>query len=96
MNPFIWLILTVLKIYFWVILISVAMSWLVAFGIMNRQNPYVRQFDYALHRLTEPVLGPIRRIMPNLGGLDVSPIVVLIGIQFLEVAVYRYLVPFVP
>jgi YggT family protein len=90
MNPFIWLILTVLDIYFWIILATVIMSWLVAFGIMNRQNPYVRQFDYALHRLTEPVLGPIRRIMPDLGGLDLSPIIVLIGLQFLQYLIVYY------
>jgi len=91
MNPFIWLILTLLDIYFWIILATVVMSWLVAFGIMNRQNPYVRQFDYALRRLTEPVLGPIRRFMPDLGGLDISPIVALLGLQFLQYLVAYYL-----
>jgi len=96
MNPFIWLILTILNIYFWIILATVVMSWLVAFGIMNRQNQYVRQIEYALHRLTEPVLGPIRRIMPDLGGLDISPIIVLIGIQFLQIAVTHYLAPLLP
>lgn len=96
MNPFIWLVLTILNIYFWVILISVIMSWLIAFGIMNRQNPYVRQIDYALSRLTEPVLGPIRRVMPDLGGLDVSPVVALIGIQFLQYLIAYYVPRFLP
>ena len=90
MNPFIWLILTILNIYFWIILATVVMSWLVAFGIMNRQNQYVRQIEYALHRLTEPVLGPIRRIMPDLGGLDISPIIALIGIQFHQYLIAYY------
>lgn len=90
MNPFIWLILTLLDIYFWVILATVVMSWLVAFGIMNRQNPYVRQLDYALRRLTEPVLGPIRRLLPDLGGLDLSPIIALIGLQFLQYLIVYY------
>ena len=53
------------------------MSWLVAFNIFNRQNDIVRQISYALYRLTEPVLGPIRRVMPDLGGLDISPIVAI-------------------
>ncbi|MBK8769556.1 MAG: YggT family protein [Rhizobiales bacterium] len=91
MNPFIWLILTILDIYFWIILATVVLSWLVAFGIVNRQNPYVRQIDYALHRLTDPVLGPIRRVMPDLGGLDISPIIALLGLQFLQYLVAYYL-----
>jgi len=91
MNPFIWLILTILDIYFWIILATVVLSWLVAFGGVNRQNPYVRQIDYALHRLTDPVLGPIRRVMPDLGGLDISPIIALLGLQFLQYLVAYYL-----
>jgi YggT family protein len=90
MNPFLWLILTILDIYFWIILVTVVMSWLLAFGIMNPQNPYVRQINYALKRLTEPVLGPIRRIMPDLGGLDISPIIALIGLQFLQYLIAYY------
>jgi len=96
MNPFVWLILTILNIYFWIILATVAMSWLVAFGIMNRTNPYVRQLEYALRRLTEPVLGPIRRVTPDLGGLDISPIVALIGIQFLQYLIAYYVPRLLP
>jgi len=92
MNPFLWLILTVIDIYFWIILAMVVMSWLVAFGIVNRSNPYVRQIGYALERLTEPLLRPIRRFMPDLGGIDISPIVLLIGMQFLGMLVTRVFV----
>jgi YggT family protein len=88
-NPFLWLILTILDLYFWVILVTVIMSWLVAFNVINGANPYVRQVGYALRRLTEPLMAPIRRLLPDLGGIDVSPIVVLIGLQFV-----RYLVAF--
>jgi len=63
------------------------MSWLVAFGIVNRSNPYVRQVGSALERLTEPLLRPIRRFLPDLGGIDISPIVLLIGLQFLGILV---------
>ena len=86
-NPILWLIHTVIDIYFWIILAMVVMSWLVAFGIVNRSNPYVRQIGYALDRLTDPLLRPIRRVLPDLGGLDISPIVLLIGLQFLGILV---------
>ena len=87
MNPILWLVHTVINIYFWIILAMVVMSWLVAFGIVNRSNPYVRQIGYALDRLTDPLLRPIRRVMPDLGGLDISPIILLIGLQFLGMVV---------
>ena len=76
-NPILWLVHTVIDIYFWIILAMVVMSWLIAFGIINRSNPYVRQIGYALDRLTEPLLRPIRRVLPDLGGIDISPIVLL-------------------
>lgn len=84
LNPFLWLILTIIDIYFWIILATVILSWLVAFNVVNASNPYVRQIGYALRRLTEPLLAPIRRLLPDLGGIDVSPIVLLIGLQFLK------------
>ena len=87
MNPFLWLILTVIDIYFWIILAMVVLSWLAAFNVVNRSNPYVRQIGYALDRLTEPLLRPIRRVLPDLGGIDISPIVLLIGLQFLGILV---------
>ena len=91
-NPFIWLILTILDIYFWIILATVIMSWLIAFNVINGANPYVRQVGFALRRLTEPLLAPIRGLLPDLGGIDISPIVLLIALQFLRylVAYYGY------
>ena len=90
MHPIIWLIDTILNIYFWIILATVIMSWLTAFGVVNGANPYVRQIAYALRRLTEPLLGPIRRLLPDLGGIDISPIVLLIGLQFVRYLVIYY------
>jgi YggT family protein len=84
MNPFLWLVLTLINIYFWIIIIMVVMSWLVAFNVVNPTNSFVRQVRYALFRLTEPALAPIRRFMPDLGGIDLSPMVLLIGLLFLE------------
>jgi YggT family protein len=91
MNPFIWLILTVLNIYFWVLIAMIVMSWLMAFNILSPSNPNVRQANYFLRRLTEPVLQPIRRVLPDLGGIDLSPLVLIIGLQFLQQFVAYYL-----
>ena len=87
-NPILWLILTIIDLYFYVILATVIMSWLVAFNVVNASNPFVRQVGYALRRLTEPLLGPIRRFLPDLGGIDISPIVLLIGLQFVKQIVF--------
>lgn len=86
-NPILWLVHTVINLYFWIILAMVIMSWLVAFGIVNRSNPYVRQVGYLLDRLTDPLLRPIRRVLPDLGGIDISPVILLIGLQFLGILV---------
>jgi YggT family protein len=91
MNPFVWLLLTVINIYVWIIIIMVVMSWLLAFNVINKSNNFVRQVNYALYRLTEPLLGPIRRILPDLGGLDLSPMVLLLGLLFLQRVVIQYL-----
>jgi YggT family protein len=92
MNPFIWLILTIIGIYKWIVIAMVIMSWLLAFNVVNIHNPFVRQVSYFLARLTEPLLAPIRRIMPNLGGLDLSPVVLFIALLFLERLIIHYLV----
>ena len=90
MDPILTLIVWILQAYFWVIVAVVVVSWLVAFNVVNGQNPYVRQIRYALMRLTEPVLGPIRRLMPDLGGIDISPFIAIVAIQFLQYAVVYY------
>lgn len=93
MNPFIWLIVTLIDLYFWIILAAVVSSWLVHFGIVNYSNPTVRSILRGLAALTEPVLAPIRRFLPNMGGLDISPIIALIGLQFLRYLVLYYALP---
>jgi YggT family protein len=80
----------VLNIYTWIIIAVVVISWLIGFNIINGHNNIVRQIRYALHRLTEPVLGPIRRILPDLGGIDLSPIVALIAIWFIRSLLQEY------
>lgn len=79
----------VIDIYVYIIVAVVIMSWLIAFGVVNRYQPIVQQINDVLLRLTEPALRPIRRFMPNLGGLDLSPIVLIIGLQFLKQLISR-------
>ncbi len=93
MYPIYWLVDTLFSIAFWLILGSVILSWLLAFNIVNGQNPTVRQIRYALHRITEPVLSPIRRILPDLGGIDISPIIALLGLEFLRITVMHTVLP---
>ena len=82
LDPLILVLIMALRIYIWVVIISVILSWLVAFEIVNMRNRYVYMVGSALNRLTEPALKPIRRFMPNLGGIDISPIVLFLIIWF--------------
>ena len=78
------LLITVLDLYFYVILAAVIASWLVGFGIINSYNPIARSILRALHALTEPIFAPVRRIIPAVGGLDLSPLIVLLLLNFLR------------
>lgn len=78
------LLIQILSLYTLIIFAMVIMSWLKVFGVVNTRNPIVGQIDQALYMLTEPVLRPIRRILPAMGGLDLSPIILLFGIFFLQ------------
>ena len=73
-----------LDLLFWVIMVQIVLSWLVAFNVINTHNDFVRQFLTALDRVTEPLYRPIRRILPDFGGLDFSPMVVLLAISILQ------------
>lgn len=75
---------------FWIVIAHVIMSWLITFNIINMHNQFVFQLYTMLEKLLEPMLGPIRRILPNLGGLDLSPIVLLLGVQFLTIVISPY------
>lgn len=77
-------LIAILDLYWWVVIIAVIFSWLVGFGVVNTYNQIARTVLRALHALTEPVFGPIRRILPPMGGLDLSPLIVLLIILFLR------------
>jgi YggT family protein len=76
------LVASVIMLYFWMILVQVIMSWLVVFNVINTQNRFVYTVGDFLHKITEPALGPIRRILPNLGGIDLSPVVLILILIF--------------
>lgn len=80
MNPILALLLQLLSIYEWVVIATVILSWLVAFNVVNMGNQFMRQVAYVLAQLTEPLLQPIRRALPFMGGVDLSPVVLLLGI----------------
>ncbi|MFA5119666.1 YggT family protein [Zavarzinia sp.] len=74
----------ILGLYTWVLIVAAVLSWLVAFNVVNPYSPAVRAVGQAIHVLTEPLLRPIRRILPPAGGMDFSPVVLLIAIFFLR------------
>jgi len=84
MNALVKVIDLALNLYLYVIIGMAVMSWLIAFDVVNIRNDMVRSIWNALNALTEPVLRPIRRILPNLGGIDISPIIVIFIIYFLQ------------
>ena len=75
---------------FWIVIIHVIFSWLITFNIINMHNPFIYQIYTMLDRLLEPLLRPIRNFMPNLGGLDLSPIILLLGVQFTTIVISPY------
>lgn len=76
---------TAIDIYWWIIIASAIFSWLYAFNVVNPRNQFVGSVGNALFRLTEPALRPIRRFLPDLGGIDISPIVLLLALTFLDI-----------
>ncbi len=88
MNPFLWLIDTIIDIYIWILIASAILSWLVAFNVVNSRNPIVANIGEFLYRVTEPVLRPIRGMLPNLGGIDIAPVILIIALLFLKQFVF--------
>lgn len=84
MSPLTSLIIDILNIYIWVIIANAVFSWLVAFGIVNLNNDFVRIVARTLDKLTSPLLRPIQRIVPSMGGLDLSPVILVLGIFLVQ------------
>jgi YggT family protein len=92
MYAFLTLVSTVITIYVWLLIAQAVLSWLVAFGIVNRYNRVVATIGDFLWRITEPLLRPIRRVLPNLGGIDISPVILILLLWFLRNLMFEYLV----
>ncbi len=82
MNALFWLVDTVLWLYTVALILGAGLSWLIAFGIINTRNQFIQIIVDFLDRITEPVLAPIRRLLPNLGGVDISPLIVILLLIF--------------
>lgn len=91
MYSILWLFDTLITLYVWILIASAILSWLVAFNVVNPSNQVVRSVGEFLWRVTEPVLAPIRRLLPNLGGIDVSPVILIIGLYFIRNLVFEIL-----
>ena len=84
LGPLLEVIFIIIDLYMWVVVIGVVLSWLVNFNVVNTSNRFVFMVGDLIHRLTEPLLGRIRTMLPNFGGLDLSPMVLIIGLFFLQ------------
>tara|TARA_B100000579_G_scaffold379680_1_gene347170 strand:- start:200 stop:490 length:291 start_codon:yes stop_codon:yes gene_type:complete len=90
-----YLSLQILKLYSYVVIANVIISWLVAFNVLNTHNRFVNSILELTYRLTEPFLNRIRRFLPNLGSLDISPIILLLLIWFIEICMKIYIAPLI-
>lgn len=95
MRAILEIVLVILQLYSWVMIAMIIMSWLIAFNVINTRNEFVAAVWRGLNALTEPVLRPIRRVLPNFGGLDLSPIVVFLLIMLIERVIAYYIYPYV-
>jgi YggT family protein len=90
-----YLVLQVLKLYSYVVIANVIISWLISFNVLNTQNRFVYSILELTYRLTDPILIRIRRFLPNLGSLDISPIILLLLIWFIEMCMKLYIAPMI-
>ncbi len=88
-----YLVLQILKLYSYIVIANVLISWLIAFNVLNTQNRFVYSILELTYRLTDPILNRIRRFLPNLGTLDISPIILLLLIWFIEMCMKLYIAP---
>jgi YggT family protein len=93
MRAILWLIDTIITIYVWLLIAQAILSWLLAFGVINRYNRSVSVIGDFLYRVTEPALRPIRAMMPNFGGIDISPVILILILYFLRILINEDLAP---
>ena len=90
-----YLVLQLLKLYSYVVIVNVIISWLIAFNILNTSNRFVYSILEFTYKLTDPIYNKIRRFLPNLGAFDISPIILLLLIWFIEMCMKLYLAPII-
>jgi YggT family protein len=86
-------VMLALNIYTWLLIASAVLSWLIAFNVVNTRNQFVATVWDSLYKITEPALRPIRERLPSLGGIDISPIILLLLIFFIQSVIVRYIYP---
>jgi YggT family protein len=89
MGSLVIILLYIIEIVWWIVIAHVVMSWLVGFNVLNRHQPLVNSIWTGLNRLLEPIYGPIRRVLPEMGGLDLSPLVLLVILYAIRVVLQR-------
>ena len=87
LDPFLRVLKIAIDLYIWAVIISAVLTWLVHFGVLNTRNQVVSMIGEFLWRLTEPALRPIRRFVPNLGGIDVSPVILILLLIFAQMVI---------
>ncbi|MEM9682171.1 MAG: YggT family protein [Pseudomonadota bacterium] len=90
MSALLWLILQIINIFVWIIILQVVLSWLIAFNVVNTSNRFVYLIGDFLYRVTEPAMRPIRNLLPSLGGIDLSPLVLLLLLFFIQRLLVEY------
>ncbi len=89
------IVLIVLDLYVWLLIAAAILSWLIAFNVVNTRNKFVSSVAEFLYRITEPLLRPIRNMLPDLGGLDISPIILILIIMLIQRVISYYIYPYV-
>jgi YggT family protein len=94
MQSFLAIFNLAIDLVFWIIIIQAVLSWLVAFDVVNLRQPLIYNIWSTLNQITEPIYRPIRSVLPNMGGLDLSPLIVLFGLYALQIVVNNNLAPY--
>jgi YggT family protein len=96
MRPIVFVLIQVINLYMYLLIASAVLSWLIAFNVVNTRNQFVAAVAEFLYRITEPLVGPIRRRLPNMGGLDLSPLVLFFLLWIIQLYLAEYVYPNVP
>ncbi len=96
MRAILFVVLQAISLYQWVVILAAVFSWLYAFNVVNPRNQFISTIGDMLYRVTEPALRPIRKFIPGLGGIDISPVILLLLLSLITYVIQLYVIPFVP